>query len=396
MPRIQTFLSFFVYLLVVAGSLRAQQSNVDNTPAVHQEFPFQMMWDDAVMVSAKSGKATAAFDLDLADSASVKLARTVIKSKRLQSFLRTNFEPALNDFASDPPPSVGLDSLRNLGWRLSGLEKSYGIVRRPCIIVIGANKQEVDRIVFPHTLSAEQLERQLHDISTDRNTLHSAVTAFWKDTTKIAARWKLIDMFEMRSKYDSVVNHLQAIQSDASHSADAKKAAIRLADLKLRVEGNPMPAEDLLPKLGLSDKGLHARFLADLLQYYKHKKKIDDVERTYDAMMRLAGTRDPEILNEEAWFIANESRRQEDALKLIDEALKARPNDPNYYDTRALIEANMDRYDDAIKDQERAISLAEKKDKKDFERQLEHLKALKQDANADPKEDAKEESNKKH
>ncbi|HEY3874050.1 MAG TPA: hypothetical protein VGM92_01115, partial [Candidatus Kapabacteria bacterium] len=111
------------------------------TPQVHYDFPFQMMWDDAVLTSVRTGKPTLAFDLDLADSSSIRLANEVIASKSLQNFIRKNFEPAMNDFASDPPPTVGLDSLRNLGWRLSGLEKDYGVALRPSIIVIGSNKE---------------------------------------------------------------------------------------------------------------------------------------------------------------------------------------------------------------------------------------------------------------
>ena len=172
------------------------------------------MWDDAVLTSVKSGKPALAFDLDLVDSASIKLAHRVIDNKALCAFISSHFEPSLNDFAVDPPPSVGLDSLRNLGQRLSGLEKDYGIAIRPCIIVIGSNMEEMDRIVFPQNLSANQLESRLKEILEGRNSLKSTIAAFWRDTSSVLIQQRLIDMFQEHSMYDSVLRHLEILRAN--------------------------------------------------------------------------------------------------------------------------------------------------------------------------------------
>src|SRR5579871_5228920 len=105
MPRSKSVLLLFV-CLCASLSARAQQHNPsvaagDNTPRIHHSFPFQTMWDDAVLTSVKSKKPTAAFDLDLIDTESIRVAKTVMGSPKLQTFLRKNFEVALNDFASD-------------------------------------------------------------------------------------------------------------------------------------------------------------------------------------------------------------------------------------------------------------------------------------------------------
>jgi tetratricopeptide (TPR) repeat protein len=353
-----------------------------------------MMWDDAVVASGKSGKPTVVFDLDLIDSASVRIARNVIRSNRLQSYLRNTFEPALNDFASDPPPSVGLDSLRNLGWRLSGLEKSYSIVKRPCIIVIAPNKTEMDRIVFPEKLSSIEIEQQLNAILNDRNTLHNTVVRFWKDTTNLALHLKLVDMFEQRSKYDSVVRHLAMIGNDTKHAVDAKRATLKLVLMRLEVESNPQPMKAFVATLGKDT--LSYGLLETLIKFYETKHKPDSVVAMYDMFYTFKGKRDADMLNDEAWFLANSSSNLELALTLANEALQSAPNNPYYLDTRAVAERNMEHYDDAIRDEERAIMLAPKKeDKKVFEAQLQEIKSLKQKAEAEKLEDQNEKSKEK-
>ncbi|HZK77008.1 MAG TPA: hypothetical protein VFD13_08885, partial [Candidatus Kapabacteria bacterium] len=312
--------------------------NSSTTPKLHYEFPFQMMWDDAVLSSVHSGKPTLAFDLDLDAASSINLAREVVGNKGLQAFIKARFEPAMNDFAVDPPPSVGLDSLRNLGWRLSGLEKDYGIMVRPAMIVIGMDKQEIDRIVFPEKMTAKQIEQRLTDILQGRNTLGSVDTAFWRDTTSVAMREQLIDMFEQRSKYDSVLYHLEGLAKVKDKSV-ARNAAIRYAYLRLQVEGNGQPLEAFMASLGAhgEDSTLHYALLEKLLEHYEKSKKNDSVSATYERMMAFTGTRDPDLLNDYAWQLANYSKDVDHAYALVNEAIGKNGQDPDYYDTRAMV-----------------------------------------------------------
>jgi tetratricopeptide (TPR) repeat protein len=382
----------FVAHFALVQAARAQSisdTRASTTPRIHYQFPFQTMWDDAVLTSVNTGKPTVAFDLDLIDSASIRLANVVLSDKRLQAFLRSHFEPAMNDFATDPPPTVGLDSLRNLGWRLSGLEKDYGIAKRPCVIVIGSDKQEIDRIVFPAMLSARQLETRLDDILGGRNTLQSVIAKFWSDTSNVALRWQLIDLFEERSKFDSVVRHLDGIRLDATHPADARRAWTREADLRLNVQGTTTLIESLMASLGThgADSDLHYSLLVEVLDHYKKRKKADSVAATYERIMSFLGTRDPDLLNEEAWYLASNSSESERAIALVNEAIAARPKSPDFLDTRALAESNLQKFDEAIEDEKAAFKVAPKKDKSYFNSQIRRYKDLKKKSLDEQKED---------
>ncbi|MFI5202053.1 MAG: hypothetical protein ACHQNE_06675 [Candidatus Kapaibacterium sp.] len=352
--------------------------NSSTTPKLHYEFPFQMMWDDAVLTSVKTGKPALAFDLDLDVASSIKLAREIIGNKGLQAFIKARFEPSMNDFAVDPPPSVGLDSLRNLGWRLSGLEKDYGIMVRPAMIVIGRDKKEIDRIIFPEKLTAKEIKERLTDILQGRNTLGSVDSAFWRDTTSVAMRERLIDMFEQRSKYDSVLYHLQGL-SKVKDPTVARDAAIRYAYLRLQVEGNSQPLEAFMAALRPhgEDSAIHYELLEKLLDHYKQGKKNDSIAATYERIMAFTGTRDPDLLNDYAWQLANYSKDVNHAYALVNEAIGKNGQNADYYDTRALVDGQMHHVDEAIRDEETALSLAASGDKSYFQQQLGYYKKLK-------------------
>ncbi len=398
--RTLLFSTLLACCMIAAGSgmLSAQQplnSRISLTPQIHYDFPFQTMWDDAVLTSVHSGKPTLAFDLDFVDSNSIHLAHVVMESKQLQDFIKARFEPAMNDFATDPPPSVGLDSLRNLGWRLSGLEKDYAIAVRPAIIVIGPDKQEMDRIVFPQQLSASEIQQRLTDILEGRNTLKSTIAAFWRDTTSIVMRQQLIDMFEQRSKYDSVLYHLEGLAHTKEFPDIARAAELRYAYLRLKVEGNTVPIENFMASLGKGeqDSSLHYDLLNRLLDHFEKTKKHDSAAAMYDRIMAFTGVRDPDLLNDYAWNLASYSKDFQHAFALVNEAISKKSNDPDYYDTRALVNGRLHRFDDAIHDEETAVRYAPKDDHSYFDQQLGYYHKLKTevekaeaDAKAHPKD----------
>ena len=375
------------FLVIAHGHALAQQRNgppLSTTPKIHNDFPFQTMWDDAVLMSANSGKPTLAFNLDLIDSNNIKLAQEVIDNKGLQAFIRSHFEPALNDFAIDPPFTVGLDSLRNLGLRLSGLEKDYQIALRPTIIVIGPDKIEIDRIIFPQNLTTGQLQSRLTEILKGRNTLESTRTTFWRDTNSIVMRQRLIDMFEERSKYDSVLYHLEVLERNKQYPSVARNAWIRYADLRLHVEGKLGPLDSLMAILGPhgADSALHYSLLHEVLDFYQHGKKADSVSATFEQIMAFTHERDPDLLNDYAWHLANYTKQWEKADSLIDEAIGKKSNDPNYYDTRALINKELLHIDDAIRDEEIALRYAKDDDRNYFNEQLQYYRSLKSKSEA--------------
>jgi tetratricopeptide (TPR) repeat protein len=316
------------------------------------------------------------------DSNSIRLAHIVMGSASLQKFIRDRFEPAMNDFATDPPPSVGMDSLRNLGWRLSGLEKDYVIIVRPEIIMIGPDKKEMDRIVFPQELTASEIEQRLTDILEGRNTLKTIQAAFWRDTTSVVMRQKLIDMFEQRSRYDSVLYHLDGL----SHSKDfpniARAAELRYAYLRLQIEGNTAPIEKFMASLGTDEQDslLHYDLLSRVLEHFEKKKMHDSASVLYERIMAFTNKRDPDILNNYAWNLASYGKDYDHALAMINEAIAKKSDDPNYYDTRALVHGRLKRWDDAIHDEETAVTYAPKDDTTYFTQQLKYYHTLKTDA----------------
>jgi Flp pilus assembly protein TadD len=101
--------------------------------------------------------------------------------------------------------------------------------------------------------------------------------------------------------------------------------------------------------------------------------------------MAFTGTRDPELLNDYAWHIANYARSVDTALSMINEAIAKDSTNPNFYDTRAKVYTRLNRFDDAIRDEETAISFAEKDDKSYFEQQETGYKNLKAEAENPPK-----------
>ncbi len=390
--RAVVFSGFIACGMLTAGipMVYAQQPmrtdrNSSTTPQLHYDFPFQTMWDDAVLTTVHSGKPALAFDLDLVDSNSILLAKEVIASKSLQKFIKARFEPAMNDFATDPPPAVGMDSLRNLGWRLSGLEKDYIIAVRPSIIMIGPDKKEMDRIIFPQTMTVEEIEHRLTDILEGRNTMKSTMAAFWRDTTSIVMRETLIDMFEQRSKYDSVLYHLDGLSHSKEFPDIARAAELRYAYLRLQIEGNAAPIEKFMTTLGNGEQDslLHYDLLNRLLDHYEKKKLHDTASIFYERIMAFTNIRDPDILNDYAWNLASEGKDYDHALALIDEAISKRNNDPNFYDTRALVDGRLKRWDDAIHDEEKAVHYAPKNNQEDstyFTKQLEYYHTLKIDS----------------
>jgi hypothetical protein len=378
--RLLLFCLFLLFSLLAVKTAVAQpgqpanplNSRASTTPHIHYEFPFQSMWDDAVLTSVKTKKPALAFDLDLVDSNSIRLARQVIENKGLQKFIKAHFEPAMNDFATDPPPSVGLDSLRNLGWRLSGLEKDYVIPFRPTIIVIGPDKLEIDRIPHPETYTSKQLQARLQEILKGKNTMHSMLVDFWRDTTSIVKRQRLVTLFEEHSRYDSVMYHLEVLRRLGGTPDQMLGTALKYADLKLHVEGDTKPLDSLMATLGPHgrDSALHYDLLTWKLKFYQGGKRSDSISAMFDRILAFTGVRDPEMLNEYAWHLAAYNRSLDKALGMVNEAIASDTHNPNYYDTRARIYFRQKNLAGAIGDEETALQYAAGEDKKYFEDQI--------------------------
>jgi hypothetical protein len=348
------------------------------TPQIHKDFPFQTMWDEALAKAQLSRKPVLVFDLDLVDSASIRVANEVLTNKELRDIVSTRFEAALNDFAVDPPLSVGLDSLRHLGQRLSGLERGYRIGVRPTLLVIAPDSTEIDRIVYAGDLTGAQLAARLTEILAGINTYSSMIRDFWKDSTSIPKRQALIDKFEEHALYDSVLYHLESLRRVSDPEA-SRAAQVRYSLLRMNVEGNITPIRTLIASLGPhgADSALHFDALMQLNQFFQRKKVTDSVLAIYEELLAFTRQRDPSLLNDYAWYMAGHTKDLKKALRLVDEALRSSPNDPNFLDTRALVLAHEDRIDEAIATEDRALSLAPASEKAAFADSLASLKERK-------------------
>ena len=181
------------------------------------QFPITRMWDDALRASQRSHKPTIAFNVDYVDSASIGFRDRILSNLAVQVFLTENFEIGVNDFSTDPPPSVGFDSLRNLGLRFDGLEKGYAIAMRPTAILIRPDSVEIERIPLPNLLTAKQFISLLTDYLQGKNTVQALRQAFWRDTTNFEARKRYLTRLTERSDYDSAVYQLGVIATLTNH-----------------------------------------------------------------------------------------------------------------------------------------------------------------------------------
>ncbi len=379
------FLTTIIFLCI-ASVLFAQKAAqpktakvVKNAPVIVSEisrlkqegrwqFPITKMWDDAVAASKRTGKPAMVFNVDFVDSASISFRDKLLADPQVQIFLSKNFELAINDYAVDPPPSVGFDSLRNLGRRLDALEKGYAIAVRPTAIILRSDSIEIERIPLPNLLTPQQFITIAGEYLEGKNTVQSLRKAFWSDTNNLDIRKQYLSRLTARAEYDSVMYQLNVISKMTAHPAEAREATQQYAYLKMNVEGKTQYLKQWivsLPKMG--DDSLEAlQGIHDLLEFYQSRKKADSLAVIYEQLFAYTGVRDPEVINNYAWDIATYSKEWDKALMLINEALAAKPANPDFYDTRAQIQYSLKKYSEAIEDEARAMKLAPKKEDKDF------------------------------
>ncbi|MBS1903278.1 MAG: hypothetical protein JSS75_06220 [Bacteroidetes bacterium] len=354
------------------------------------KYPITDMWDDALAHAQKSHKPVIVFNVDFADSASVGFRNRILRDPEVLVYLFEHFECAINDFSVDPPPSVGFDSLRNLGHRLDGLEKGYGIGVRPTAILLRPDSSEIERIAYPNLLTGDQFIARVTEYMHGVGTVERLRQRFWSDTTNFAARKLYLDRLSERSEYDSVVYQLGVIAQMRDHLTEAREAAKQYAYLRMNVEGQTQFVRTWIASLGKSDQDSQDALqgLRDLLEFYQMRKKIDSIAVCYDRIFAFTGVRDPETLNNYAWDLATHSKRWEEALKLVDEAIAAKPTSADFYDTRALAHWSLKQYDAAVHDAQDALAHAKGKDDKSyFKERLQFYKAqLKQSKEPKPAE----------
>ncbi|HET6511564.1 MAG TPA: hypothetical protein VFH43_05195 [Candidatus Kapabacteria bacterium] len=344
--------------------------------SAQSQFPLTRFWDDALEAAKRSGRPALIFNIDLVDTMSVAFRDSILRRKDVQAFLSERFELGVNDFSTDPEPSVGFDSLRNLGLRLSGLEERYRVVVRPTAIAIRPDGSEIDRISFPNQMTAERFMQRVEELRQERNIITDYIREFWEDTSSEVKRLDLIERFEARSEYDSVVYHLDVIRQTSNVPEVRRNMTIRHAYLRFQIEGNVVPLRRFMYSLDPvgEDSILYLTGLQDMLQFYQNKKRVDSSAALYEEILQFTGSRDPDLLNDYAWELANYGRRLEYALELVNESLEKRPEEENYYDTRAMIYLLQKKFDLAHGDAVKALDFADEEEKKYFQERVEYYK----------------------
>jgi hypothetical protein len=354
---------------VLADTLRAIISR-------HEfQFPIRKFFDEAMTASQTSHRPVLAFDLDYVDPKSIYVRDTLFNDPEVVIYLTKNFELGVHDYSIDPPPSVGFDSLRNLGLRLDKLEKGYSIVSRPTAIIINPDGSEIERITDLEHYSGHEFIQMVKDYLSGKNTVSALGKEFWSDPKNLDKHKRYLERMMTRFDYDSIIYHYELLATNPNFGQTPlvmKQAAAEYAYFRFKQEGNVLALKTWLYSLDQhADSAIIVAGLKDLLEFYQGRKKVDSVTVYYEKIFSFTNERDPDLLNNYAWDITNYSTRYDTALRLVNEAITKDSKNPNYYDTRALIDYDRKEYDAAIADAKLARKYSGKKDKAYFKERVE-------------------------
>lgn len=352
------------------------------------QFPIRKFWDDALGAAKKSGRPVLIFNVDYVDSPSIAFRDKVLRDEKVKEYVNETFELAVNDFSVDPPPTVGWDSLRNLGLRLDFIEKGYRIAVRPTALLVRPDSLEIDRISYPDRMTPDEFITKLKDYLAGKGTLEAVRKQFWRDTTNMEVRFRYIEKLVERSVYDSTVRHLSVVAEDKQYEALAKESRKRLAEMRFYTERRPKYLAAWLTTVSKTDVQdsvdmLNAHYA--IIEFWQREKETDSLDVWYNKIFTFLGERDADLLNNFAWDLVSYSLKYDSAMSLITEAIAKNPNEPNYYDTKALIHYKKYEGALAVEASEKALSLAPKDDNAYFadrvrfykkEREFEELEKL--------------------
>jgi hypothetical protein len=372
-PKSKVKVLGLIALFVVAGfgqTYAQKKTSAKKPEPVRDQFPIAIMWDEAVAIAKTSGRPALIFNVDYVDSVSIAFRDKILRNLEVQSYLNNTFELGVNDFSVDPPPSVGMDSLRNLGLRLDALEKGYKIPLRPTAIIIKGDGKEVDRIVHPERMSPEEFITTLKDYLAGRNTLAQYREKFWRGASSDSLHLLYLNKLADHEQMDSMLWHLSELSRTAKNPLLRREAAKQHAYIQFQTSGSPSYVDQWIATLDPKQDSLEIYdALSNLLEYHERTKKVDSIAAAYERIFTFTGDRDPDLLNNYAWDLTNFSKRFDTAMTLINEAIGKNASNPNYYDTRALIWFFREDLDSAAADSRKAYSVAVTNEDKDYYRQ---------------------------
>ncbi len=367
-------LFFFLCIVSVSYGQKPSAAQKGKQTAIRDQFPITKMWDEALAAAKRSGRPALIFNVDYVDSASIAFRDNVLRDEQVRDYLNRNFELGVNDFSVDPPPSVGFDSLRNLGLRLDGLEKGYLIAVRPTAILIRPDSSEIDRITNPERLTPKEFIAKLKDYMAGKNTLIAYRDAFWRDTTNMQLRIAYLEKLVERSWYDSTIRHLAVVARDERYMSLAKESRKRLAEMRFGVERNPKYLIDWMTTLDVKNEEDSLYMLDayyEVIGHWQRRKTADSIYVWYNKLFLFTNERDPDLLNNCAWDLLTSSYKYIDtALALVNEAISKKDTEPNYYDTKALAYFKQNKLHEAVEQAKLALKYARHDDNKYFQDKL--------------------------
>lgn len=358
-----------VLMVCISGVSVAQRSTHPKTEPMKKlyvdQFPIHKFWDEAFAASKISGRPVLVFNVDYVDSPSISFRDNILRIPKVQDYLNETFELAVNDFSTDPPPSVGWDSLRNLGLRLDHIEKGYLVAMRPTALLLRPDSLEIDRISHPEKMTPDEFIQKLKDYLDGKGTLEAVRKQFWSDTTNMEVRFKYIEKLVERSVYDSTIRHLSVVAEDKQYAALAKESRKSLAEMRFATERDPKYLAKWITTVSKTNKQdsvdmLNAHYA--ILEFWQREKKADSLRVWYEKVFVFTGVREPDLLNNYAWDMVSYSTKYDTAMAIIKEAISKDPNQPNYYDTKALIHYKKYEGKLALEASEMALALAPKED----------------------------------
>src|SRR5207244_4353916 len=160
--------------------------------------------------------------------------------------------------------------------------------------------------------------KALKDYLSGKNTVQALGKEFWSAPTSLDKHKRYLDRLMERFDYDSLLYHFNFLATDPRYGQTPevmKEAAAQYAYLRFKQEGNISVLKNWLGTLDPhSDSALVLAGLKDLLEYYQARKKIDSIVLYYDRIFSFSRERDPDLLNNLAWDLANFSTKFDSAL----------------------------------------------------------------------------------
>ena len=235
--------------------------------------------------------------------------------------------------------------------------KQYNCQSVPHLLFVDSEGREVDRIIgfLPPT---EYLLR-IEDIALKRNTLSDYLLQYKNGTENAAIIAGIALKYEDRKENDKAAKFYSILINDYPDPSSEyyKQGKFFLASYEF-INGNDNALKNYV--IDSPDSTFHFDAYRKMVFYYADTEQRKKELAAYRDMLLLFPD-DPSALNSYAWRMAEIETNLEDALEKVQKAVVITADDPNsqanIIDTEAEVLWKMNRFDDAIKAIQKAITI---------------------------------------